>query len=209
MSVYTFLSMPVPTIAYCALHQSAPGITRDEYASTMREFHERLRRESSILSSGYERFLIDNAAKELHALGASINEFLQTPLRPDEDEVRRRIQESFRRVGDLYADSPGPVLIRSSEGEVVEKVSGSVEVKKVLEGGREFLKGLGFSTGKGKGNVFESVFVVHGGRSLDLLEHLVRDVLGIYSTTHGKHIKEFGNYAYTAYNLENDTQEGE
>lgn len=201
MSIYRFLSMPVPTIAYCALHQAAPGVSRDEYVETMREFHERIHRESSALLARYDNFLGETVDRELHTLRASITEFLQTPLRPDEDEVRRRIQESLGRMSDHLAGGVRPGLIRSAEGEILDHASGDGIENMILLAGLEYLKGLGFTTAKGRQALFESAFVVRGGQSLDVLEHLVRDVLGIYSTTHGKHIREFDNYAYAAYNL--------
>jgi hypothetical protein len=199
MSVYTFLSMPVPTIAYCALHQAAPDVTRDDYVGTMREFHDRLRHESAKLSSAYGRYVEELVGKELHTLRTSITEFLQTPLRLDEGEVQKRVQESFGRLGETLGEHQMPPLIRSVEGEVIDYSSKDPMEKRLLTTGRSYLTEIGFTPGKA--NIFESVFVVRGGQSLDLLEHLVRDVLGIYATTHGKHIKEFDKYAYTAYNL--------
>ena len=73
--------------------------------------------------------------------------------------------------------------------------------KKLLKNGKTYLDGLGFTTTKGSPDIFESTFIVQGGMNLDILEHIVRDRLGIYATTHGKHIKEFSGYSYAAYNL--------
>jgi len=44
------------------------------------------------------------------------------------------------------------------------------------------------------------MFVVKGARNFDTLEHIVRDIVGIYGKTHGKHITEFEEYCYCLYN---------
>jgi hypothetical protein len=201
MSLYASLARPVPTIAYSALHESLPEVPREDYSATMREFHERLRSESRKLSDRYARFLEDARRREFDLLRGSLGEFLHSPLRNDEQEIHNRIGDSLSRFLAGLAECQSHGLASSTEGEVFFSLPEGFLTKKVGMAGREYLRRLGFLNTPGDASLFESVFVVQGGRNLDILEYLVRDVLGIYATTHGKHLREFGNYSYTVYNL--------
>jgi len=200
MTLYDFLSTPLPTIAYCALHQSLPSIEENEYVATMRELHKRIFDESETLHEGYAQSLSSAVARETQTLQSSLREFLHTPIRSDEEEVRGRIGESLDRFKEQLTGSWRQGLLRSREGKISFPSSKHLRVKQLLHNGKEYLEGLGFSAAGTPGRVFESMFVIEGGQNLDVLEHIVRDKLGIYATTHGKHIKEFGDYAYAAHN---------
>ncbi len=201
MSIYTLLSTPLPTIAYCAMHQALPTVPLAEYMKTMKELHERIAYESEAINAEYTKSLRETLLREVQAIHGSLSSFLQTPISSDDKEVRHILEEEIGKFGDAVVDNKGYGLKYSVEGKVFHASTKKALEKKLLSAGKAYLEELGFTSGKGKGEIFESMFVVEGGLNLDILEHIVRDRLGIYSTTHGKHIKEFGEYAYTAYNL--------
>jgi hypothetical protein len=200
MSIYQHLSTPIPTIAYCALHQANNNILAEEYTKTMKELHERIAEETALINSGYALFLKEAAARESQMMHTALSQYLQTPLRGDNNDVRRILEESYAKFQKAHV-STGLGLKRSVEGRVFLSPSKKTLEKKLLQNGKAYLEELGFAFGKGKGHVFESMFVIEGGINLDMLEYIVRDKLGIYATTHGKHIKEFSGYSYAAYNL--------
>ena len=201
MSLYTLIESPVPTIAYCALHQARPDIAREEYMKTMKELHQRIGKETRAINSAFEKFLSDTIAKESQSLRNTLAQFLQTPISSDSQDVQSILVESFERLKGQVLGGSAIGLAESLESKVFFVSSKKALEKKLLKNGREYLENLGFNTIKGSSDIFESTFVVNGGMNLDILEHIVRDRLGIYYTTHGKHIKEFSGYAYAAYNL--------
>ncbi|MCZ6776590.1 MAG: hypothetical protein O7D34_09050 [Ignavibacteria bacterium] len=201
MSVYNFLSTPVPTIAYCAMHQALPQVPTNEYMKTMRELHARISAETEAINAGYASFLRETVGRESESLHGSLSQFLQTPISSDNAEVQRTLRESLERLRDELIVHGGLGLKYSVEGKFVFAPLKKTLERKLLLNGKTGLEEMGVTFGKGRGEVFESMFVVHGGQNLDILEHVVRDKLGIYATTHGKHIKEFDAYAYTVYNL--------
>lgn len=201
MSLYSFLEAPIPVIAYCAFHQAQAGVAKDEYIKTMKELHVRLAQESSDINAGFGKHLVDTIARESQRLQTNLSHFLQTPISSDNDEVRTMLVESFGRFKDQVLQGSPAGMNGSWEGRVFFASSKKAVEKKLLKNGKSYLDSLGLSTTKGHPDIFESTFVVHGGMNLDVLEHIVRDRLGIYSTTHGKHIKEFSGYSYAAYNL--------
>ncbi len=193
-----------PLIAYCALHQSNLSSTRDEYVATMLEFHQRIHDESARLVRDRLRSIEDAQIRELNQLGSSLAEFLQTPLKADKEEIQKAITSSFDRIRETSSTRELPGITRSVEGEVVPLSHGQPPVRKLSLNGSRYLADLGFDSAKKEGGVFESAFIVSGGENLDVLEHIVRDLLGIYATTHGKHIREFDHYSYCLYNIVHD-----
>ncbi|HET6273467.1 MAG TPA: hypothetical protein VFG32_10830 [Bacteroidota bacterium] len=200
MSIYQHLSMPIPTIAYCAIHQALPEVPKDEYLKTMKELHARIAAETESINTGYKKFIAEAITRETTMLKGTLSQFLQTPFKSDTEEIRRILGESFEKFKDQLLDGRGFGLSQSVEGRVFFSPSRKAVERKLLQNGKAYLEELGFAGGKGKGEIFESMFIIHGGVNLDILEHIVRDKLGIYATTHGKHIKEFGSYSYAAYN---------
>ncbi len=201
MSLQNIIETPVPTIAYCALHQRLPEVSRDEYQKTMKELHQRIRLETAGIAAAFKQHVAETIEKESENLRNTLSHFLHTPISSDNEDVRRILVESFERFKDQMLDDAPIGLVDSHESKVFVVGSKKSIEKKLLKGGRSYLDGLGFVTAKGSPEIFESIFIVRGGMNLDVLEHIVRDRLGIYSTTHGKHIKEFGGYSYGAYNL--------
>jgi hypothetical protein len=201
MSIYQFLESEIPTIAYCVLHQARGDVPREEYVATMKELHERIRLESNEMVNGYQRHVSDALAREVLGLQHLLSHFLQMPIQSDAGEVQQLLTEAFERhqkhlLGPVYTGIQG-----SSEGRFFFVPSKMAIEKKVLKNGRTSLEEMGFAMVKGSPEIFESVFTLRGGANLDVIEHIVRDKLGIYSTTHGKHLKESGGFTYAAYNL--------
>jgi hypothetical protein len=201
MSLYHVLDMPVPRIAYCAIHQSIPGIPPDEYRKTMKELHQRIAKETQDINTAYTRFLSETITRESQSLQNSLSHFLSTPISSDRGDVGRILAEAFERFKGQLIGGDHVGLEESLESRVFFVSSKKSVERRLLKNGKSYLDGLGFTTTKGHPEIYESSFIVAGAMNLDVLEHIVRDRLGIYSTTHGKHIKEFSGYSYGVYNM--------
>jgi hypothetical protein len=201
VSLYSALSLEVPTVAYSVFHQALAGVKKDDYTKTMKELHNAIRTETGAIAARYAEYLHETISREAENLQTSLAEFLHTPIGSDAGEVHRILTEGLERLERQLGQGGPPGLLSSTEGRVFIPTGKTGAERRLLQEGRKYLRGLGFEISKGSGDVFESVFFVRGGLNLDILEHIVRDRLGIYAPTHGKHIKEFGGYAYTAYNV--------
>ncbi len=201
MSTYSILNAPVPTISYSILHQPGSSALVDEYVGTIRELHAVVIRESDALTAAYQKSVRETITRESQALRGALGEFLAMPVRSDTASVQKIFGESFERYQEQVVGT-GPLgVIRSYEGRVVEPGFQKAAERKLVVKGRSYLKGLGFARGKAGADVFESVFLVQGGMNLDLLEHIIRDRVGIYGPTHGRHLEQAGRYLFAAYNL--------
>ena len=176
-------------IAYCALHQRISSVTPSDYRNTMRSFHEHLHVESR----RFHTFALQQRDNLDRTLARSISALVGTT----DPRIEKNILNALVRS---RQESPVSGLMRSTETEVIEIAPRDPFARKLCRKGEEYLQDLGF-TGTLPSSVYESSFVIQGSENLDNLEILVRDVLGIYGGTHGKHLKEFGQYSYAVYNL--------
>jgi hypothetical protein len=190
-----------PAVAYCIFHQAAAEAGREEYARTLRELHELLREQGTAAVAEHPRALRDAVLREVQVLLGSLAPFLETPMRGDAFAVRGILEESLGKFAARFAGGLPASLQYSLEGRVHIPTAKRAAERKLLQQGREYLAGLGFETSKAEPPLHESMFVVSGGAGLDLLEHLVRDRIGIYGPTHGRHLSQFHRSSYAAYNL--------
>ncbi|MEW6510176.1 MAG: hypothetical protein AB1428_04385 [Bacteroidota bacterium] len=200
MSIYASLGVPVPIISYAILHQPKSGMSAPEYGRTMLEMQARLGEESSAAAATHAKSVADVTARQAQILHGAIASFLETPIRTDDAEIQRILIEAFEKYREQVTETDPPGLIGSWEGRIVEFAPGRRSAR-FARSGKQYLKALGFAGGKGAPDVHESVHVVSGARNLDVLEHIVRDRLGIYGSTHGRHIGESASFTVAAHNL--------
>ncbi|HEX9615378.1 MAG TPA: hypothetical protein VGA55_07710 [Bacteroidota bacterium] len=200
MSIYTALGFDEPTIAYCALHQVRKGIAPEAYRQTMTDFHKLLRDETAKINAVWETFRNEAMARSLQSARSHLMQYLSTPLRSDAGEIQRILRERIEEYSNAALPKSPLGMLLTSEGRVIDPPVNN-ESKSLAASGKRYLTELGFSTGRPQREIYESVFVVSGGQNLDVIEHLVRDRIGIYTPVHGKHIGEFDSYSYGAHNL--------
>jgi hypothetical protein len=199
MSIDALLGIPVPRVAYVLLHQPASGTPRADYEAVMREMHLRLVEESAALVARRAKLLREVSAREAQMLRGTLTSFIQTPIQSDDEDVRKIFVEYFDRCVDQAAGPGAGGVIASSEGMIVPAPP-LPGLHQAETAGRRHLKDLCFASGKNAPRIYESVFEVDGGRSLDVLEHLVRDRMGIHAGTHGRHVEGHAMFVVAAYN---------
>lgn len=199
MNIYSALRFEVPIIAYSALHQVRKGVTAEAYRKTMEDFHRLLREETEAIRKAWDAHRVEASSRAIQSARGLLTQFLSTPLKSDVDDIQRILRERLDEYGAAVSVQARPGMLSTGEGRIVE--STDVSFRKLAITGRAYLSELGFHTGKGRPEIYESVFLVEGAGNLDVIEHMVRDRIGIYTPVHGKHIGEFDSYAYNAHNL--------
>lgn len=199
MSVYALLGIPVPRIAYVVLHQPAGGTPRADYEGVMREMHARLAEESSGLNTRRAKLLSEVSSRQGQMLRGALSPFIETPIQSDNAEVQDLFREYFEKFVDQVTERGAEGMITSSEGLIVT-ASALPGLRAPEAAGRQFLSDVNFASGRSAPRVYESVFEVEGGRNLDVLEHLVRDRMGIHTGTHGRHVEGNAHFVISAYN---------
>ncbi len=195
----------MPVITYSILHQARKDVRREEYVRSVRQLHERVRDESEKIAHVLQLQNGEAFTKSVELIKSQLRPFLHTPIKSDEDDVRRVISEGLEQLSGFGLRGIQIGSKWSAEGAFVPISSNSKlrlgKLKRMVKGGRQYFASLGFRVERSAGRIYESTFVVEGGFNLDVLEHIIRDRLGIYSATHGQHLLEFENVIFASYNL--------
>ena len=200
MSYYKAFDFQRPVICYSAMHQVRKGVKPADYVATMTDFHALLKSETAKIVRVWTDYVHTFRTAAVHTSRGSLSQFLTMPLTSDLREVERVLEElASQTEKQLLGDTPVG-LLASTEGKVDVSFKLGPKGAQGMTSGRAYLRDLGFSVTKSAANIFESNFFVDGGLNLDILEHLVRDRIGIYTPVHGKHITEFEAYSYAAHN---------
>lgn len=199
MSVYN--AFPLPAVTYGILHGPAHRVPREQYEGTIVEMHRRVEEESVLFSQQQEKSLSELSGRQAQILRGALSQFLEMPIRSDDAEIRRIFLEAFEEHRTQVSEVGPWGAVGSWAGFAVPPAAGPAWLKKLEANGRRSRAVLGLEAAKNVPEVYESVYVVRGGLNLDVLEHVVRDRLGIYASAHGKHIGQTAPFVIAAHNL--------
>ncbi len=87
----------------------------------------------------------------------------------------------------------------SAEETFCDEAPADPDLAKRFADGREYLASLGFKPGQGP--LHEAWLLFRGSIHYDVMEHVVRDLLGIYKGSHGAHIENVARTSFGTYNL--------
>jgi len=87
----------------------------------------------------------------------------------------------------------------TSEETFSEAIPTDPDLAKRVADGREYIASLGFKPGQGP--LHEAWLLFRGSIHYDVMEHIVRDRLGIYRGSHGAHIENIARTSFGTYNL--------
>jgi hypothetical protein len=201
MSIYSALSTNAPVITYSALHQAKKGIEPKEYIKTLQEMHKMVRTESQKVAESWKIFLQEASASSVQTVRGTLSQFLTLPLDTDVKEIHRILGDQFAHLLKQTLPNTKVGVIASTEGRFVWEREQNTVLQALHTRGREYLKKLKFKVTESSPDIFESDFVIEGGLNLDIIEHIVRDRMGIYGTAHGRHTEESDTFVFAAHNL--------
>ncbi|HKF17468.1 MAG TPA: hypothetical protein VKF14_09810 [Candidatus Dormibacteraeota bacterium] len=164
MGLFDPLDLTVPTIAYSVLHQRKPSVTEEEYVKTLLE----LTRQARARSDEASRQIREWRTAQVGNAGVAIV-----------DDLLQRL-------------CPVPGLDGALELATVEAALPEARLQKLAGSGRDYLTSLGFRSAEGEAPVHVSVLLFTGSWNYDLVEHVVRDLMGIYEYPHLQHVEEMG-----------------
>ncbi|HUI11607.1 MAG TPA: hypothetical protein VL221_14835 [Bacteroidota bacterium] len=199
MNIYS--AFPLPFVSYGLIHRPKNGVPRERYEETILEMHRRVEEESALFTAGQEKSVDAVTARQAQILRGSLSQFLATPIRSDDAEVQKIFLEVFNELLAQAAVGGQCGAVASWAGRSVTSGEAQGLLKKLESNGRRYVRSLGLESGKGGTETYESMYVVRGGGNLDVLEHIVRDRLGIYDSPHGQHIGDASPFAVAAHNL--------
>jgi len=165
VSLFSPLSLSVPTIAYSVLHQRKPGVAEEEYVKTLLE-------------------LTRQAAERSEESSRQIREWRKAQISGTGDAAA--VDALLERL------CPVPGLDGGMELATVDVALPEGRLQKLAGAGREYLTSIGFRSAEGDAPVHVSILLFTGSWNYDLVEHVVRDLMGIYENPHLQHVQEMG-----------------
>jgi len=180
VSLFAPLSLTVPKIAYCVIHQRQPAVSGDEYVKILTELTHQAAARS------------EQATKQVRAWRE----------KEAEEALQGAPPEVGKRVRTLLEDvAPLPALEAGLELATVDDALPDGRLTQLAGAGREYLASLGFRTADGEAPVHYSVLLFTGSWNYDFIEHIVRDQMGIYAYPHQNHIEQLGRVIFFTQNL--------
>jgi hypothetical protein len=173
--------------AYTVMHQPLKPGNVNAYESGMLALHGAIARASQAMIEEQTRRVGETTAQFALQLGGALSEFLSTPIRSDAAEVQRIFREAFEHSCRLSGDTGAPGVLGSTEGVFVPP-GGTLPPRTKLLATTQYVKSLGFAATRAGASVYETMVVFRGSKNLDLLEHIVRERIGVYRSEHGEHI---------------------
>ncbi|HEX7572418.1 MAG TPA: hypothetical protein VF514_04945, partial [Bacteroidota bacterium] len=129
MSVYA--AFPLPSITYSILHGPMPGIPREQYEGTIVEMHRRVEEESVLFGEQQVKTLAELSGRQAQILRGTLSQFLETPIRSDDDDIRRIFLDAFdEHLGQVSEGGPWGA-IASWAGFAVTSAAGPAWLKKL------------------------------------------------------------------------------
>ncbi len=194
MSLFSELGIPSRKISYCVVHQTSPAADLTDSQKGLSEslgkvkYHEELKAsllntlaEAAAIRDAFQSSIVEARNKSAQVAQGSLNQYLSTPIKSDNADVRRIIKESLEKYSDqilptvnIGIDAAWTSHILPDAQIVNSQTKLSVLVRRMLSEGKRSLKRLGFTRGKTPSNIFESVYLLETGINLDVLEFIFR-----------------------------------
>jgi len=180
MGIHSDLGFPAKLISYSVLDQIPPSANPEEFRASLRGSVGKIREDAALLREAFQASLLETRMKFAQVAKGSLNQFLSTPIKSDNEDVQRIIKDAFEKYSEQIMPTPRVGIEAAWSSQVIAdsmlvggqtKISGVI--RKMLSAGKRKLKESGFTVGRNPSNIFESVYLFEGGWNLDVLEFLL------------------------------------
>ena len=199
MDVYRALNADVPQLLFTVLHQSGPTVSDEDFTRTVTALHLDIRKQAREVGEELQQWLQRQAQQEAEETARKLQRLGLLAETTTVEAVQQALERDFRRfAGRVGSES---VLGMQGSGEEVfsEAMPLDADLAKRVADGREYMASLGFKPGQGP--LHEAWLLFRGSVHYDVMEHVVRDRMGIYKGSHGDHIEYVGRTSFGTYNL--------
>ena len=199
MDVYRALNADVPHILFTVMHQAGPTVSDDEFTRTVTAFHLDISKQMQEMSERVHLWLTRQYSQQAEETLQNLQRLGFLSQEVDEGEVHQILEKNFSRLGSRIGSESMLGMEGSAEETFCEPLISDPDLAKRVADGREYVASLGFKPGHGP--IHETWLLFHGSIHYDVIEHIVRDRLGIYKGSHGAHIENVGRASFGTYNL--------
>ena len=201
------------------MHRSTPGVTEDDHTRTIKALHREIREQVQAASKELQQWLQRQYRQQAEETVRKMQRLALLPENADLEQMQKVLERDFSRLGNRIGSESMVGMQGSAEQAFNEASPLDTDLAMSVAGGREYLASLGFKLGQGV--LHETWLLFRGSVHYDLLEHIVRDRMGLYKGSYGDHLEYVERASIDTYNLiyqlgesltadiahDNDTQE--
>ena len=206
MDVYRALNADVPQLLFTVLHQAGPTVSDEEFIHTVTALQMDIRKQVHEISEQLRQWLVQQYSQQAEETMQKLQRLGILSEQIDVGEVQQILERDYSRLGSRL----GSVTVLGIQGSAEETISEAIptdpDLAKHVADGHEYLASLGFKPGQGP--LHETWLLFRGSIHYDVMEHIVRDRMGIYTRSHGDHIENVGRTSFGTYNLVYQLGEG-
>jgi BMFP domain-containing protein YqiC len=186
-------------LLFTVLHQSGPDFPEEDFTRTVTALHQDIRGQAQEVGEELQQWLRQQSQQEADETARKLQRLGLLAESASLEAAQQALERDFRRfAGRVGSES---LLGMQGSGEEVfsETMPQDAELAKRVADGREYMASLGFRPGQGP--LHEAWLLFRGSIHYDVMEHVVRDRMGIYRGSHGAHIENVGRTSFGTYNL--------
>src|SRR6266487_4762236 len=199
MDVYRALNADVPQLLFTVLHQAGPTVSDDDYTRTVTALQMDIRKQVHEVGEGLHQWLVQQYSQQAEETVRKLQRLGVLVENVDVGEVQQILERDNSRLGSRIGSETLQGLQGSAEETFNEETPTDPDLAKRVADGREYLASLGFKPGQGP--LHETWLLFRGSIHYDVMEHIVRDRMGIYRGSHGAHIENIARTSFGTYNL--------
>jgi hypothetical protein len=199
MDVYRALNADVPQLLFTVLHQSGPTISEEDFTRTVTALQMDIRRQVLEVGERLHQWLVQQYSQQAEETLRKLQRLGVLAEHVDVSEVQQILERDYGRLGNRIGSETLLGMQGSAEETFSEETPTDPDLAKRIADGREYLSSLGFKPGQGP--LHETWLLFRGSIHYDIMEHVVRDRMGIYRGSHGAHIENIARTSFGTYNL--------
>ncbi len=199
MDVYRALNADVPQLLFTVMHQAGPTVSDEEFTRTVTALQMEIRRQVHEVGERLHQWLVQQYSQQAEETVGKLRRLGILAEHADVREIQQILERDYGRLGSRIGSEVLLGLQGSAEETFSEVTPMDPDLAKRIIDGREYLASLGFKPGQGP--LHEAWLLFRGSIHYDVMEHIVRDRMGIYVGSHGAHIENVGRTSFGTYNL--------
>ncbi|SRR6266446_1122266 len=199
MDVYRALNADVPQLLFTVLHQAGPMVSAEDYTRTAAALHMEIRRQAQAIGEELHQWLQQQYHMQAEETVQKLQRLALLREHVEPGQVQAVLERDYRHLGNRIGSESVLGLQGSGEQVYSEELPADPDLARRVADGREYLASLGFKPGHGV--LHESWLLFRGSLHYDIMEHVVRDRMGIYTGAYGDHLEHVGHTSFGTYDL--------
>lgn len=206
MDIYRALNADVPQVLFTVMHQAGPTVSDEDYTRTVTALHMDMRRHAEAVGEELRQWLQQEYIHQAEETVQIMQSLGVLARNADPRQVQDALVRDYQRLGDRVGSATLLGLQGSSEETFREETPSDPDLARGFADGRVYLASLGFKPGQGV--MHETWLLFRGSIHYDVMQHVVRDRIGIYRGSHGNHIHYVARTSFSTYDLVYQLGEG-